>query len=307
MATAYITHPACAKHRMIEGHPEDPARIHAIENRLISQRLLDLLAVYDAPEATRRQVERVHEHAYIQSLIDKSPREGLVHIDPDTYMNPGTLPAAMRAAGAGVMGVDLVMRGTAHNAFCNVRPPGHHAEHDQAMGFCFINNVAVAAAHALTHEGIERVAILDFDVHYGNGTRDIFLSDERVMLCSLYERNLYPFVDVPPVENHHVNSALPGRGFARAMRDAVVDAWVPALDRFAPQFYLISAGFDAHREDELSRGDMTERDYQWITRQIMDLADRHAGGKLVSMLEGGYALDALARSVVEHVRCLMGV
>ena len=292
---------------MIEGHPEDPARIHAIENRLISQRLLELMAVHDAPEATRKQIERVHDPRYLQSLIDMSPREGLAHIDPDTYMCPDTLPAATRAAGAAVLAVDLVMQGKVDNAFCNVRPPGHHAERAQAMGFCFINNAAVAAAHALSHDGIERVAILDFDVHYGNGTRDIFLDDERVLLCSLYELNLYPFVDVPPVEYHHVNSALPGRGFARGMREAVREAWVPALDGFAPHFYVISAGFDAHREDELSHGDMTEKDYGWITKRIMELADGHARGRVVSTLEGGYALDALARSAVEHVRCLMGV
>lgn len=307
MPTAYITHPACTKHCMVPGHPEDPARVHAIENRLISQRLLDLTAVYEAPEATRKQIERVHDHDYIQSLIDMSPAAGLAHIDPDTYMNPATLPAARRAAGAAVLGVDLVMQGAAQNAFCNVRPPGHHAERAQAMGFCFINNAAVAAAHALVGHGINRVAVLDFDVHYGNGTRDIFLDDERVMLCSIYERDLYPFVNVPPVENHHVNSALPGRGFARGMREAVEDVWAPALNRFAPQLFVLSAGFDAHREDELSRGDMTETDYKWITEWIMSSANRHAGGRVVSTLEGGYALDALARSAVEHIRCLMGV
>lgn len=307
MPTAYITHPACARHRMIEGHPEDPARMHAIENRLISQRLLDLVSVYESAEASAVQIERVHDPEYLKSLVEMSPTEGLVHIDPDTYMNAGTLSAAMHAAGAAVLAVDLIMRGEAQNAFCNVRPPGHHAERARAMGFCFLNNAAVAAAHALADHAIERVAVLDFDVHYGNGTRDIFLHDERVMMCSIYERDLYPFADVPPVENHHVNVALPGRGFARGMRDAVRDAWIPALDRFAPQLYVLSAGFDAHREDDLSRGDMTEADYKWITTQIMDLADRHARGRVVSTLEGGYALDALARSVAEHVRCLMGV
>lgn len=281
--------------------------MHAVENRLISQRLLDLMAVHDAPEATAGQMARVHDTEYLRHLEDIAPREGLAHIDPDTYMNPGTLPAARRAAGAAVLGVDLVMSGSVQNAFCNVRPPGHHAEHARSMGFCFINNAAVAAAHALSHDGIDRVAILDFDVHYGNGTRDIFLNDDRVMMCSVYEQLLFPFADVPPVENHHVNAALPGRGFAKAMRQAVTDDWVPALDAFAPQFYIVSAGFDAHVEDELSRGDMIEADYQWITAQIMTLADRHAGGRIVSTLEGGYALDALARSTTEHVRCLMGV
>jgi len=292
---------------MIEGHPEDPARMHAIENRLISQRLLDLVAVHDAPEASREQMERVHDAGYLARLEDIAPREGLAHIDPDTYMNPATLPAARRAAGAAALGVDLVMSGAVGNAFCNVRPPGHHAEHAGAMGFCFINNAAVAAAHALSYDGIDRVAVLDFDVHYGNGTRDIFLHDDRVMLCSVYEQNLFPFADVPPVENHHVNAALPGRGFAEGTHKAVTDAWIPALDEFAPQFYVVSAGFDGHIEDDLSRGDMVDADYRWITEQIMTLADRHARGRIVSTLEGGYALDALARSTAEHIRCLMGV
>lgn len=292
---------------MTPGHPEDPARIHAIENRLISQRLLDLMAVHDAPEATGEQIERVHDRDYLRRLEAMAPRDGLVRIDPDTYMNPGTLPAARRAAGAAVLAVDLVMRGEVHNAFCNARPPGHHAEAGRAMGFCFINNAAVAAAHALSHEGVDRVAILDIDVHFGNGTRDIFLNDGRVMLCSIYEERLYPFVDLPPVEHNNINWALPGPGFARGMREAVRDAWVPALDEFNPQFYIVSAGFDAHREDDLSRGDMTEADYKWITEQIMLLAGRHARGRIVSTLEGGYALDALARSAAEHVRGLMGV
>lgn len=292
---------------MVDGHPEDPARMHAIENRLVSQRLLDLMAVHDAPEATTEQMARVHDAGYLRHLEAMSPGEGLAHIDPDTSMNPGTLPAARRAAGAAVLGVDLVMSGAVHNAFCNVRPPGHHAERDRSMGFCFVNNAAVAAAHALSYEGIDRVAILDFDVHYGNGTRDVFLNDDRVMLCSVYERHLFPFADLPPVEHQHVNAALPGRGFAGAMREAVSDAWAPALDEFAPQFYVVSAGFDAHVEDELSRGDMVEADYRWLTGQIMALAGRHAQGRIVSTLEGGYALDALARSTAEHVRCLMGV
>lgn len=292
---------------MIAGHPEDPARLHAIENRLISQRLLDLLAVHEAPEVTREQVERVHDARYLQSLAELSPSEGLVRIDPDTYMNPGTLPAAKRAAGAAVLAVDLILQGAVQNAFCNVRPPGHHAERSRAMGFCFINNAAVAAAHALSYDHIERVAILDFDVHFGNGTRDIFLEDEHVMLCSVYQERLYPLVDLPRFERHHINSALPGPGFAQGMRQAVRDTWVPALDEFAPQFYVVSAGFDAHREDDLGQGDMTDEDYKWITRQITALAERHADGRIVSTLEGGYALDALARSAVEHVRRLMGV
>lgn len=292
---------------MFPGHPEDPSRMHAIENRLISQRLLDLLTVREAPEATRAQIERVHDGDYIQWLEDAAPTEGLLHIDADTQMNPATLPAVRRAAGAAVQAVDLVMQGTVQNAFCNVRPPGHHAERARSTGFCFVNNAAVAAAHAMAEHGIERVAILDFDVHFGNGTRDIFLDDERVMLCSVYERNIYPFVDLPPREGHIVNAALSGRGFAEAMRRAVTEEWMPALDRFAPQFYIVSAGFDAHREDELSHGDMTDADYKWISEQIVSLAGRHAEGRIVSTLEGGYALDALARSAVEHIRCMMGV
>jgi len=292
---------------MFRGHPEDPARVHAIQNRLISQRLLDLLVAREAPPASREQIERVHDSAYLQWLEDSAPADGLVFVDADTQMNKATLPAARHAAGAVVHAVDLVMQGMVQNAFCNVRPPGHHAERARSMGFCFINNAAVAAAHAMAEHGIERVAILDFDVHFGNGTRDIFLDDERVMLCSVYERDVYPFVDLPPREGHAINAALPGHGFAQAMRRAVSEDWIPALAHFAPQFFVVSAGFDAHREDELSHGDMTDADYKWITAQIMELAGRHADGRLVSTLEGGYALDALARSAVEHIRCMMGV
>lgn len=292
---------------MSPGHPEDPARLHAIEDRLASQRLRDLLTAHEAPAVSREQLERAHDAGYLQSLADMSPVDGLAYIDPDTQMNPQTLTAAARAAGAGVLAVDLVMRKEAPNAFCNVRPPGHHAEHRRAMGFCFYNNIAVAAAHALSRHGLRRVAIVDFDVHFGNGTRDIFLDDDRVMLCSLYEERNYPFVDLPPTERQHINTALPGRGFAQGMREAVTNIWVPALDEFNPQLYLISAGFDAHAEDMLSGGDMTETDYEWITGEIMALADRHASGRVVSMLEGGYALDAVARSAGAHLRCLMGV
>lgn len=292
---------------MMDGHPEDPARLAAIENRLTSQRLMDLLMVHDAPPASDEQITRVHDPDYLRTLEAIAPRQSLAHIDPDTAMSPGTLNAARHAAGAAVQGVDLVMAGRAQNAFCNVRPPGHHAEHARAMGFCFINNAAVAAAHALSHDAIERVAILDFDVHYGNGTRDIFLNDERVMLCSVYEQALFPGMNVPAVENQHINNALAGHGFAAGMRQAVAEAWIPALDNFAPQFYIISAGFDAHVEDQLSRGDLTDSDYQWISEQIVALAGRHAGGRIVSTLEGGYALDALARSAVVHIRALMGV
>jgi len=292
---------------MVPGHPEDPSRMAAIEDRLIAQRLLDLLTVREAPEASREQMERVHDAGYLRWLTEAEPGERLLHIDADTQMNAATMPAARRAAGAAVHAVDLIMQGAVRNAFCNVRPPGHHAERSRAMGFCFVNHAAVAAAHALATHGLERVAILDFDVHFGNGTRDIFLDDERVMLCSIYERDVFPFVDLPRREGNIINAALPGRGFAGAMREAVTNEWTPALERFAPELYVVSAGFDAHGEDPLSHGDMSDADYQWISETILALANRHAGGRLVSTLEGGYAPDALARSAAAHIRCLMGV
>jgi acetoin utilization deacetylase AcuC-like enzyme len=307
MQTAYFTHPACLRHEMGADHPECPARIHAIEDQLISSGLLPYLAHLDAPEVTREQLLRVHSEAYVDSVFAKSPESGLVYLDGDTAMNRFSLAAALRAAGAAVQAVDLLMAGQAENAFCNIRPPGHHAGRDSASGFCLFNNVAVAAAHALAHYGLERVAIADFDVHHGNGTEDIFRDDPRVMLCSTFRHPYYPYCGATSDNAHIINVPLAAGASGEDFRAAVTQHWLPALNRFAPQLLLISAGFDAHREDDMGGLALREADYIWVTEQLKALAATHAQRRVISVLEGGYALGALGRSVTEHVRVLSGL
>jgi acetoin utilization deacetylase AcuC-like enzyme len=285
-------------------HPECPARIHAIEDRLIAVGLFDLLLRREAPVASFEQLARVHDPVYIESLRELSPAAGKVDLDGDTVMNPHTFDAALRAAGSAVLGVDMVMSGQAANVFCAVRPPGHHAERARSMGFCLFNNVAVGAAHALAAHGLQRVAIADFDVHHGNGTEDIFREEPRVMLCSTFQHPFYPFSGAGSGNKHIINVPLPAGTSSAAFRSAVEEHWLPALDRFAPELILISAGFDAHRDDEMAMMRLDERDYAWVTQQLKTLATRHAQGRIVSLLEGGYALNALGRSVEAHIRVL---
>lgn len=290
---------------MITGHPEQPARLGAIEDQLRAQGIYDFLRHYEAPRASEEQLLRVHPQQHIDRLRASSPEQGLVGIDPDTTMCPGTLEAALRAAGANVLATDLVMQGAMKKAFCNVRPPGHHAEHDRAMGFCFFNNVAVGAAHAMAEHGLERVAILDFDVHFGNGTAEIFEDDERVLLCSTYEHPLYPDLNPPTVPGRSINCALPAGSGSAQFRAAVSEHWHPALEAFAPQLIFVSAGFDAHAGDPLADLQLTVDDYAWITKLICELADRYANGRVVSTLEGGYDLSALATCAFAHIDGLM--
>jgi acetoin utilization deacetylase AcuC-like enzyme len=304
MHTAYITHPLCLKHDMGAHHPEAPARIHAIEDQLIASGILDHLQRYEAPEVTREQLLRVHDAAYVDAVELLAPHHGTVQLDPDTSMNPFSYKAALRAAGAAVQGVDLVMSGEVVNAFCNIRPPGHHAERGRAMGFCIFNNVAVAAAHALDHHGLSRVAIADFDVHHGNGTENIFHDDPRVMLCSTFQHPFYPYVGADSGNEHIVNVPLPAGTGGAEFRDAVTQHWLPALDAFQPEFLLISAGFDAHRDDDMAMMRLTERDYAWVTDELMKIAAKHAQGRIVAMLEGGYELHALGRSAAVHIKAL---
>jgi acetoin utilization deacetylase AcuC-like enzyme len=290
---------------MVPNHPEQPARVSVIAEELRTRGLLDQLAQYDAPRATDEQLARVHPAEYVDYIRARSPASGLESLDPDTTMCPDTLEAALRAAGANVLAVDLVMSGRASRAFCNVRPPGHHAERARAMGFCFFNNVAVGAAHALEAHGLERVAILDFDVHLGNGTEDIFRDDARVLLCSMYQYPLYPDMNPPTVAGHIINCPLsPGSG-SSAVRAAITEHWLPALDSFAPQLIFISAGFDAHAADPLADLRLATDDYGWITAAACRIAGRHASGRVVSTLEGGYDLEALAQSGATHVSALM--
>lgn len=304
MHTAYITHTLCLKHNMGADHPESPARIHAIEDQLIATGLLDYLQRHDAPEATREQLLRVHDESYLDSIIASAPQQGRVQLDGDTSMNPFSYPAALRAAGAAVLGVDLVMAGKVANAFCNIRPPGHHAERGRAMGFCIFNNVAVAAAHAMEHYGLQRVAIADFDVHHGNGTEHIFSDEPRVMLCSTFQHPFYPYCGADSANEHIVNVPLPAGTGSDGFRDAVTQHWLPALDAFQPELLLISAGFDAHREDDMSMLSLTDADYGWVTAELMKVAAKHAQGRIVSVLEGGYELPALGRSATAHIKVL---
>jgi len=304
VAIAFITHPACLRHQMGEGHPERPERLAAIEKELLSSRVHPLVVREEAPEATREQLLRVHDAAYIDELERLSPEEGLTWIDPDTAMCPDTLPAALRAAGAGILATDLVIARKAEAAFCSVRPPGHHAERARAMGFCFFNNVAVAAAHALEHHGLRRVAIADFDVHHGNGTEDVFRDDPRVLMVSTFQHPFYPGSGVEGRSERMVNVPLPAGASGEEFRAAVTGEWLPALDRFQPEMIFVSAGFDGHRDDGMAMLRLVESDYAWVTQQLRTVAARHAGGRIVSLLEGGYDLGALARSVAAHLEQL---
>ncbi len=307
MSLAFLHHRDCAKHDMGAHHPECPDRLAAIEDYLLATGLLPHLREFDAPLADRDVLARVHDPAYLDALEAAAPAHGVVHLDPDTAMNPHTLQAARRAAGAVVRAVDLVISGETGTAFCCVRPPGHHAERARAMGFCFYNNIAVGAAHALAAHGLARVAVVDFDVHHGNGTEHIFSADERVMMVSTFQHPFYPYSGMEGRSSRMVNCPLPAYSGSREFREAVETAWLPALADFQPEMILVSAGFDAHREDDMAMLALNEQDYDWVTRKIVAVADEYAGGRVVSSLEGGYHLSALARSVAVHVKALAGL
>lgn len=291
---------------MGEHHPECPARLEAIQNRLISSGLDFVLLHHDAPLATREQLCRVHDSEFVERIFATSPAEGHVRLDPDTGMNKYSLTAALHAAGAVVLGVDLVMSGQANSAFCSVRPPGHHAERDRAMGFCLFNNIAVGAAHALEAHDLKRVAIVDFDVHHGNGTEDIFRDKPNVMFCSTFQHPFYPNTGAATDSDHIVNVPLAAGAAGNEFRAAVESHWLPKLEAFAPELVLVSAGFDAHAEDDIANLRLVERDFTWVTAEIKRIADRHARGRIVSSLEGGYNLSALGRSVTAHISALLG-
>jgi len=307
VSTLFITHPDCRLHDMGSHHPECPARLSAIEDQLIASGLMNHLAQAEAPKATREQLERVHDAGYLDAIEEASPVDGWVQLDPDTAMNAHTLDAALRGAGAGVLATDRVISGAAENAFCSVRPPGHHAVRDRAMGFCVFNNIAVAAAHALDHHGLERVAIVDFDVHHGNGTEEIFTGDDRVLMVSTFQHPFYPYSGAEGRSERMVNIPLAAYSDGKAFRLAVEQHWMPALDAFKPQMIFISAGFDAHREDELAMLNFVEADYAWVTEKLKIVAQQHAKRRIVSLLEGGYSLSALGRSVAAHLKVLAGL
>jgi len=314
-STGYFTHRTCLKHEMGAGHPECPERLGAIEDRLLITGLIDALDRRDASPVSMSDLELAHDRMYIASIrgLTSELREEVLaggpsraQLDPDTSINVYSWEAALLSAGAAIDATDAVLAGEMENAFCAVRPPGHHACRDKAMGFCLFNNVALAAKYALERHGLQRVAIIDFDVHHGNGTEDIVAGDDRILMCSFYQHPYYPewpHADAPNLVN------LPVPAYTRGMdiRELIETAWLPRLDAHRPEMIFISAGFDAHREDDMAQMGLVEQDYTWITRQLKQVAQRHAQGRIVSILEGGYNLSALARSVEAHIRVLADV
>ncbi len=311
MPTAFYSHPDCRRHQMGHGHPECPERLDAIDDFLLASGLDIALERRDAPLLELSAAAHAHESGYVtelrevmeQVVASGEPRA----LDPDTSAHPGTWNAVRRAAGAAVAATDAVIKGEIDNAFCSVRPPGHHATRGQAMGFCFLNNVAIAARHALDVHGLQRVAVVDFDVHHGNGTEDILAGDDRALMVGIFQHPLYPGSGGVPLGTNMLNLPIPPYTRGPEIRTLIDQHWMPRLEEFKPQMIFISAGFDAHREDDLGQLGLVEADYEWITRRIKAVADKHAQGRIVSCLEGGYNLSALARSVAAHLRVLAGV
>jgi acetoin utilization deacetylase AcuC-like enzyme len=304
MTIAYITHRDCLLHNMGAHHPECPDRLGAIQDRLIAAGIDIYLSFHEAPQVAMEQLLRVHPQSYIDYIHASSPAQGIHHLDPDTAMSPGTLQAALRAAGAGVLATDLVMRQEVPAAFCAVRPPGHHAERAKSMGFCFFNNIAVAARHAVAAWGLQRVAIIDFDVHHGNGTENIFADDPHTLMLSIFQHPFYPYCGSENPASNMCNVPLPARSRGDAFREVVNEVWLPRLREYAPEMIFISAGFDAHYEDDMGNLGLLEADYAWVTEQLLQVAKTTAQGRVVSMLEGGYTMSSLARSVTAHIKAL---
>ncbi len=305
MTTAYITHDHCEKHDLGEDHPEAPQRLGSIQNRLISGQLLDFLRWTDAQPATRDQLIATHDKAYVDSIFERSPLQDHVELDSDTFMMPHTLDAALCAAGSVVQAVDMVFDGEVNNAFCAVRPPGHHAEYDRAMGFCVFNNIAVGARHAINAYGLKRIAIIDFDVHHGNGTESIFQRDPNVLYASSYQHPFFPFSDPGESHDNIIHMPLSAGSGSQEFREIMHQQLLPQLDKYKPELVMVSAGFDAHKEDFMAQIRLKDDDYTWITDLLLDVAERHCKGRLVSVLEGGYELDALGRAVFCHLKSLM--
>jgi acetoin utilization deacetylase AcuC-like enzyme len=311
--TGFYTHPQCLLHEMGEGHPECPDRLHAIFDRLLMTGLDIGLENIQVGPAAISDLELAHSRMHIAALrglsdqlMDDISAGGPTHVqvDPDTSMNSHTWNALLYAAGAAIEATDAVIAGDLQNAFCAVRPPGHHAKRDKAGGFCFVNNVAVAAKHALERHGLKRIAIVDFDVHHGDGTQDIFQSDERVLMVSIYQHPYYPEGGAGEITDKMVNVPVPAYSKGDAIRQVVTDYWLPALNEHKPEMIFVCAGFDAHREDDMGQLGLLEADYAWITRQIKAVATAYCKGRIVSVLEGGYNPQALAKSVEAHIRVL---
>jgi acetoin utilization deacetylase AcuC-like enzyme len=308
MTTAFYTHADCARHEMGSWHPESPARLQAIEDQLIASRISNLLDHREAPLAQVSDLNLVHSLDAIARIRENCPSvdadDSYFPLDADTTLNPYTWRAALRAAGAAIAATDAVIDGEIENAFCSVRPPGHHATPVEAMGFCMFNNVAVAAKHALEVRGLQRVAVVDFDVHHGNGTEESFRNDPRVLMVSFFQHPFYPYAGTGHPAPNMINLPVPAHTGGNLIRQLILDHWLPALHQQRPEMIFISAGFDAHREDEMGQMGLVEADYAWITQQIKDIAKLYAQNRIVSCLEGGYHLSSLARSVVAHIKVL---
>ncbi|MBF7071953.1 histone deacetylase family protein [Glaciecola sp. MH2013] len=312
MSLVLVGSPACLLHDMDPEHPEQPARLHSINDQLLISGVELSLQFLDSQAATKEQLLLAHDKDFVEEVFNKSPSEGQQWLDDDTLMMPHSLTAALHAAGAGIEAVNKVLPREEEcpefmpvtTAFCAVRPPGHHAEHARSGGFCIFNNIAIAARYALEVRGLKRVAIVDFDVHHGNGTEDIFKDDDRVMFCSSFQHPFYPFSGTDTTKAHIINTPIPAGTKGSEYRE-LVHHWFAKLDEFKPELLFISAGFDAHAEDDLGHLRLQEADYEWISYELKAIADKHCEGRIVSMLEGGYALGALARSVLTHIKVLM--
>ena len=311
MPTAFYSHPDCRRHQMGRGHPECPERLDAIDDFLLASGLDIALQRREAPLLDLHEAHYAHSANYVSELREVMEQVAATGqpraLDPDTAAYPGTWSAVQRAAGAAVAATDAVIDGEVSNAFCSVRPPGHHATRGQAMGFCFLNNVAIAARHALDVRGLQRVAVVDFDVHHGNGTEDILAGDDRALMVGLFQHPLYPGSGGVPLGTNMLNLPIPPYTRGPEIRALIDQHWMPRLEEFKPEMIFISAGFDAHREDDLGQLGLVEADYEWITQRIKAVAHKHAQGRIVSCLEGGYNLSALARSVAAHLRVLADV
>jgi len=305
MTTAFITHPDTLLHIMDGNHPESPARITAIKNYLIKQDVYNHLAIYESPVATDAQLAKVHSTDYIARIRALSPKAGLVRLDPDTAMGPMSLSATLHASGAAILATDMVMQGKAANAFCCTRPPGHHAGRANSAGFCIFNHIAVGVAHALTQYKVKRVAIIDFDVHHGDGTEDIFKYNPQVMLCSTFQHPFYPHRGFDSRTKTMINVPLAANADGKTYQQAFSHKFLPALNQFKPEIIYVSAGFDAHVDDPLAGMNLIDQDYIWMTEFIKQVAKQHAQGRIVSLLEGGYHLPALAKAASAHITSLM--
>lgn len=306
MTVGLLSHHRCNGHNMGEYHPESPARLGAIQDQLIRSGLEYVIRQIDASPIDRQLLSLAHDTQYIDHIFDNAPEEGLFRLDDDTAMNSKSLEAALFSAGAAKDAVDLVMAETLSSAFCITRPPGHHAERDKGMGFCIFNNIAIASEYAKKHYNLKRVAIVDFDVHHGNGTENIVKDKKGTLFCSSYQYPFYPFEmqesDKPPIINTPLDATTKGPEF----REIIAAKWLPALRKFKPEMIFISAGFDAHIEDEMSQVSLTEADYRWVTDEVKRVADQYSKGRIVSVLEGGYSLGALGRCAVAHINGLIG-